>query len=393
MEFYVNANSQEWIHDISTRPDTTFETFFQGGPFVATTVLGDTLVGRYYSANDQHILAQQRLYLNSFYSDFWVEATWAATIHKLNPPMNVKWWWFDILHQTVFFKPAASDDLKHTVIKFFDVYRHGQPPWWPSQPAFTGYEETYIGMMMDIDCPFDTLRGQNARNAAGWDATNNIAWMHGSHNQTGGNHTQYDNYYAGMALIKGQFSENEIPWGTYNLCNDTHLYPQNPWGWLDGDFYQVAKGSTLGAIEFPDSLKDRSQVVTAKKITAGNNPNLEASFTVVEAIGEDGLAQLQTRVAAARTWVTGLKNRTRPFHYLCGDVSGDGIITVSDVVLIINYLFKNAGQASLAPPLGRADISGTDPTVTVTVSDAVLMLGYLFKAASPMSTFNCPTVW
>lgn len=384
LSFYVNANSQEWIHDISTRPDTSFEVFFQGGPFVATTESNDTLVGRYYGDNDQHTLAREKLYLNSMYNDFWLEYSWNVSIHKLNPPMDNKWWWFDILHENIFFKPTAPDALKHCVIKFVTAERHDPPVWWPSQPAFTGYEDTYIGMMMDMDAPADTLGFQNGRNWAGYDATNSIAWQRGW--DYTGMHPEYNNYYAGMALIAGrQPGESLVPYGTYNLVNDVYLYPQAPWGWKDGQFYQLAKGNVIGAIQDPDSIVDRSQIVTARKIDAGSDVNARASFTIVETFSSTGLAQLQSRVAAAREWV----GSAHMNHILCCDVNNNGLIDIGDIIALIDYLYKNYPPSIISGPKERADVNSSG---AVEVGDVVTLINYLFKGYAE-SALKCPGVW
>lgn len=383
--FYVNANSQEWIHDTSFVADTTHDVFFQGGPFIATKIAGDTLVGRYYGANDEHTLAQVDLKQNSMYNDFWLEYSWNVSIHNLNPPMDSKWWWFDMLHEDVFFKPTANDDLKHTVIKFITVERHDPPGWWPSQPTFTSYEDTYIGMMMDMDCPWDTMGSQNGRNRAGYDATNNIAWQRGW-DYTGA-HPLYNNYYAGIALAQGkQPGESTVPWGTYNLRNDIYLYPQSPWGWKDGDFYRLAAGNTLGAVQEPDSIVDRSQILTARKIAAGNTATLKASFTVIEAVGTTpgiGPTQLAQRVTAARNWVTATN------FILCGDANNSGAVEVGDIVTLINYLYKGAAATTISGPFNRADCNSSG---AVEVGDIVTLINYLYKGA-PASTVKCPGIW
>jgi hypothetical protein len=384
LQMYVNANGQEWIHDVGSFPDTVHEVFFNGGPFVATTQSNDTLVGRYYGDNDEHTFAREKLYLNSMYNDFWLAYSWNVSIHKLNPPENTKWWWFELLHENVFFKPNAPDALKHCVIKFVTAERHNPPIWWPSQPTFTGYEDTYIGIMMDMDAPWDTLGGQDGRNRAGYDAVNNIAYQRGW-DYTGA-HPQYNDYYTGMALIQGfQSGESTVPWGTYNLRNDVYLYPQSAWGWKDGDFYRLAAGNVLGDIQQPDSIVDRSQILTAKKIVAGTNAHLERSFTVVEAIGTNGLADLQNEVAAARAWV----GSAHMNHILCCDVNNNGMIEVGDIISLINYLFKNDPSSIILGPLERADCSQSG---AVDVSDIVTLLNYLFKGY-PEITLRCPGVW
>jgi len=59
---------------------------------------------------------------------------------------------------------------------------------------------------------------------------------------------------------------------------------------------------------------------------------------------------------------------------LCGDANRDGQITVSDVIFLINYFFKNGFSPN---PLiaGDANCDGE-----VTVSDVIYLLNYLFKS-------------
>ncbi|MFH1335055.1 MAG: hypothetical protein ABII96_00920 [Candidatus Zixiibacteriota bacterium] len=381
LQMYLNANGQEWIHDRGSFPDTVHEVFFNGGPFVATTESNDTLVGRYYGDKDQHTFAREKLYLNSMYTDFWLEYSWNVSIHDLNPPVDTKWWWFDILHENVFFKSTAPDALKHCVIKFVTVEIHDPPIWWPSQPTFTGYEDTYMGVMMDMDAPWDTLGKQNGRNRAGYDATNNIAYQRGW--DFTGAHPEYNDYHTGMALIQGyQPGESAIPWGTYNLRNDVYLYPQSPWGWKDGQFYQLAKGNVLGEIQAPDTIVDRSQIVTARKILAGSDPNTRASFTLVEIAAPGGLSQLQAYVDSARTWVAG-----RPL-ILCGDCNCDGIEDIGDLICKINFLYKGYSIPTCGPS-ARLDCNSSG---TIEIGDIIAEINYLYKGY-PASSIRCPGVW
>ena len=63
--------------------------------------------------------------------------------------------------------------------------------------------------------------------------------------------------------------------------------------------------------------------------------------------------------------------------YAKGDANGDGKVTVSDVVYIINYLFKGG------PPPGYLDAADTNCDGKVTVSDVVYLINYLFKGGPP----------
>jgi hypothetical protein len=379
LQMYLNANGQEWIHDQGSFPDTVHDVFFNGGLFAATTQSSDTLVGRYYGGGyDKHALAREQLYLNSMYNDFWLEYSWDVCMHDLNPPVDTKWWWFEMLHENVFFKPNASDALRHCVIKFVTAEIHDPPVWWPSQPAFTGCEDTYLGIMMDIDCPYDTFRGQYGRNRAGYDAANNIAYQRGW--DFTGAHSSYNDYYAGIALAQGtQPGESTVPWGTYNLRNDVYLYPQSPWGWKDGDFYRLASGNVPGDIQEPDSIVDRSQILTARKITADTTRNRRVSFTVIEAIGTAGLADLQAKVAAARTWMT-----SQPF-ILCADVNNSGVVDAGDIVYLIEYLYRNGPEP--VGPKARGDVNHGG---VIEAGDIVLLISYLYRSGPPP---KCPGVW
>jgi hypothetical protein len=395
LRMWLSANSAEWIHDIGTRPDTTFEVFVRGGPIVAVTQDGQTLVGRFMGDNDWRAGVRDRLYLEECddhwaYNDFWTVYTKDIYIEAthLTPPYHCWWWWWEIEQHVKFFKPEAPDALQHTVIKYFKVKRHDPPGWWPEadppQGPFTDYEDTYIGMAMDIDCPWDTMGWESARNYGGYDAVNHIAWQRGW-DYTGA-HAEYNDYHAGIALADaGSAGESTVPYGSHCVKNNTYLYPQSPWGWDDEQLYDLA--STPGnAIHDPDSLVDRSYVLTARKIDAGTNPDAEAVFTVIEVVAPEGLEQLQDLVDSARARVeedpwTG----AGVFPMICGDANGNRIVDLGDAVAILG-IFK-CGYCRLVCPRNRSDCNNDG---VIDVGDAVVLLNYLFRRTGrPI----CPGMW
>ncbi len=58
--------------------------------------------------------------------------------------------------------------------------------------------------------------------------------------------------------------------------------------------------------------------------------------------------------------------------YICGDANGSGLISISDAVFLINYIFAG-GPAPVPVPAGDANCSGA-----VSISDAVYLINYIF---------------
>jgi hypothetical protein len=302
-------------------------------------------------------------------------------MHDLNPPADHKWYWWEMSKQVKFFKETAPDVYKHLVIKYVKVRRHDPPSWWPDQTPFTNYEDTYIGAACDIDCPSDTSEEQ-AANQGGYDGVNHIAWQRGW-DYTGA-HPEYNDYYCGIALADGGTpGESAVPYGSHCVKNNRYLYPTPPWGWKDGELYQLA--STAGnTVQDPDSLIDRSYVFTARKIDAGEDPDAEASFTLVQAVTSQGLTQLQAYVDSARAIVT-RERLLGGLPAVCGDCNGDGQENVGDLICKINYLFK--GYPPPTCPMAKLDVNGDG---IVNLADIVSEVSFLYKGGPEP---NCPGIW
>jgi hypothetical protein len=391
LRLYVNANSMEWIHDIGTYPDTTHEVFFRGGTIVATTMDRESVVGRFMGENDWRSGVRDKLYTEVCEDEWWSHGFWTLYTKDIyieashnRPPFHCWWYWWEVQKQIKFFKPTASEARQHIVIKYVKVKRHDPPGWWPEsdppQGGFEGYDDTYIGVAMDMDCPSDTMGRENRRNFGGYDAVNNIAWQKGW-DYTGA-HPEYNDYYCGIALADGgEPGEGVVPYGTYCVKNNTYIYPQAPWGWLDWQLYNLA--STSGNnIQDPDSLVDRSTVFTARHIPAGADSNAEAAFTVIEVVAPGGLEQLQAYLDTARAIVA---ESVGGFPLGCGDANGDGNIDLGDVVSVIG-IFK-CGLCRLQCPYNRSDCNNDG---SIDLGDIVVLLNYLFRGTGrPV----CPGIW
>lgn len=69
--------------------------------------------------------------------------------------------------------------------------------------------------------------------------------------------------------------------------------------------------------------------------------------------------------------------------YVCGDADGTAIVTISDAVYLISYIFAG-GPAPIPMLSGDSDCSGT-----VNISDAVYLINYIF-AGGPTPCAACP---
>jgi hypothetical protein len=390
---YTNANGEERISDVGTFPDTVHDVFFEGGTIVATTSGSDTVVGR-FMLNDWRAGAGDKLYADEcdvdWGPDFWILYTTDVFVcpNHLEPPSHFKWFWWQVSRQIKIFKEDAPELYRHLVIEYVAArkYYHNQPDWWPEESPPPGHEDTYIGMAEDIDCPSEVFDLQEKRNLAGYDDMNQIAWQRGWDNS--GSHPEYNDYYCGIALADAQMpGESIIPYGAYNVRNDQYLYPQDGWGWKDGELYGLASNGGI-TVDDADSIVDRSWVLTARKIEASSDPSAEARFTIVKIVAPDGLAQLQEYVDSARAIVTREKE-SGEIPVICGDTNGDGRIEVGDVIALLNYLFKGYPIETIPCPINRADLNGGG---TLDLGDVVTLLGYMFKGL-PASCFQCPGIW
>ncbi|MCC6963379.1 MAG: hypothetical protein IT585_09015 [candidate division Zixibacteria bacterium] len=68
---------------------------------------------------------------------------------------------------------------------------------------------------------------------------------------------------------------------------------------------------------------------------------------------------------------------------LCGDADGTGMISISDAVYLITYIFSG-GPAPDPQSVGDADCSGA-----VSISDVVYLINYIF-AGGPAPCATCP---
>ncbi|MGB5107522.1 MAG: dockerin type I domain-containing protein [Candidatus Zixiibacteriota bacterium] len=157
---------------------------------------------------------------------------------------------------------------------------------------------------------------------------------------------------------------------------DTNIYtaPHFRWStcWHEfNDSYriEVSKQSNFATIDFAiDSVSDND-------ITFANVLDSAKYYWRVKAFRNAGTDS----TGYSETFTFG---RTLPATYLCGDADGNDIVTISDAVYLINYIFSGGPAPS---PLLSAD---ADCNGIVTISDAVYLINYIF-AGGPAPCSAC----
>ena len=388
LKLWTCANTEERVWDKRIdvpEPNDTHQVIFSSGVIVATTAGDDTVVGRQdYSDTRTGTRDTIRHVVGSMEPYFPAEPCTVQKIHCTNtficannlpPPNHQRWWWIDIHKQIIMFHgPDCPNWKKEQVIKYVWIDYSEPPVWWPDQTPYVEHEDIYVGIFADIDAPYDY--GCPACNTAGYDNEREMIWQHG---YSDGTHPEYEDYYVGLVLTDPSGAVVS-PWGCQNVLNEEYLWPQHGWGWLESELYQLA--TTPGVnIHNPGEVHDRTVVLTAGMIPAGNDTTFESEFILIEAFIPTGLADLQAHIDDTRQILIpeldtlGLFSKEFP---ICGDVNSDGSVDVTDVVYLINYLFTEGPPPPW--PLTRGDANGDG---SVNVTDVVYLINYLFSEGPP----------
>jgi hypothetical protein len=234
------------------------------------------------------------------------------------------------------------------------------PKWWmdinPSAPKIAG---GYFGIGGD----WDVTASFSGKDQGGIIDSLNLVYLRQDT-------VNADKYYGGYQFLsayvkKGGITTNRTtPFAMHVGLNRSELFKNNPSGYGDDSLYKTM--STPGDyIEPPDSGLDRHIVISAVEML---NPDTTTEIGIdYTAIVSD--VNLVDFVRQAATF-----KKVKP-----GDANVDGKVTVSDVVYLVNYLFKGGPE----PWLLFSDANGD---AKVTVSDVVYLVNYLFKGG-PQAKF------
>ena len=336
-----------------------------GGVIIATTnAAGKKIVGRqewtraFTGARDTLKAIMDTLYTavgepNCQIQRIYGKKTYIWTPEVLTTTSNIQWWWVVLNKQIIVFHnrpghPECPEWKREQIIKHVWI-NWGRPPvWWPGYPlALEPHQKMYFGYFADFDAPADQPLGRSA-NLAGFDAARQIAWQRGWWNDTLADtlqHPEFDGYYMGLALTT-KTGGVRSPIGAQNGMNNVYVYPNA--GWVDDSLYRLA--STPGVwIQDEDSVTDRIWVLTADTIKAGTATDTTwmSEFIMIEALiksdgtADEGLIALQNHIDTTRAKLIPELNGLHVFEpTVCGDVDGNGVINVTDIVYLINYKYN-----------------------------------------------------
>jgi len=125
------------------------------------------------------------------------------------------------------------------------------------------------------------------------------------------------------------------------------------------------------------------KVIVNVKETA---PLGETHLTFINQPGEPPLMNVYSLSDGINEVLPELIHGTLNIGAICGDVNGDGEVTISDVTYLINYIYKGGPPPLCAPEpyLACGDVNSDGH---VSVSDVVYLINYLYKGGPPS---DCP---
>ena len=230
-------------------------------------------------------------------------------------------------------------------------------------------DDMTIGYAVDWDIPADN----GTSNTAGGDDSRNMVYQQGTSSPP---NTQR---LAALAVIRedGQHAPGGFVWDNarYVLPNRTYQV-DSLWN----------KMNNITKFEGTPIIGDLNSVVVAGTHDSILTTADSFKFVIVLAGQLSGdLNSLKATVDKAKSFYCQhiASDQTGCPQYLCGDADGSTSISISDAVLLINYIF--AGGAPPSPLLaGDADCSQL-----VTISDAVVLINYIFAGGAPPCS-TCP---
>jgi hypothetical protein len=212
-----------------------------------------------------------------------------------------------------------------------------------------------FGIVADWDLP-DSI---GVDNLGGFDTSLQMIY------QTGG--PGFDQNAAGFALVRGR------AYGAVAGLNSADVYPNN--GFTDVGLYQ--KMATSGFRVDNGAVKDDRYCL----LTAVSDLLLEPGEEIVSEIAvlssQQGVPGLVAARARARELSDSLRYLSCPI-LKTGDFNMDGVLNSADIILTVNFVFKNGADPQPIELAADVNCSGQ-----ITSADIIALVNHVFKGGPP----------
>lgn len=115
--------------------------------------------------------------------------------------------------------------------------------------------------------------------------------------------------------------------------------------------------------------------------SGGGNSSQSPSYRLSSAVGQSvtGLVSGGDKVAQ-QGFLGGL---SEPYFFICGDVTADSLVNITDVVFMLNRIFSGG------PPPSDEKVGDVDCDGMLTVTDVVFIIQFIFNGGLEPCA-NCP---
>jgi hypothetical protein len=244
------------------------------------------------------------------------------------------------------------------------IYRNwwvaGLPPKWWMDVTSTAPVGGYFGIGGD----WDVTASFSGKDLGGIIDSLNLAYLY---QDTVNSNKWYGGYQMlGAYVTQGTTTNYTVPFALHVGNNATQMYPFQ--GYDDDSLWKYM--SMPGDFIEQDSAQDMNVIISAVEVLSPTT-STEIGLTYTAIVSDSNLADFVRQANFLKKEF--IKNPADViYHFAYGDANGDFKVTVSDVVYLVNYLFKGGPE----PWLLMSDVNADDK---VTVSDVVYLVNYLFK--------------
>jgi hypothetical protein len=210
-----------------------------------------------------------------------------------------------------------------------------------------------LGIVGDWDLPASS----GARNLGGFDTTRQMIYQTGD--------AGHQDNAAGFALIRGK------AYGGVVGSNPADVYPNN--GFTDGRLYtQMSKPG----FRVDTSNTDLYTLLTGTyDLLLQPGEVMQAELAVLSS--RTGVSGLEAAWVRARALSDSLRYLSCPIA-ITGDFNMDGLLNSSDIILTVNFIFKNGPDPQPIALTADVNCSGQ-----VTSADIIYLVNYVFKSGLP----------